>query len=81
MENCGCATDASGGNGPLLTGQLDPSFASPATASESVADVGGVGGGSGQKLFSLGWFLEAGLVVLFILGAAYVLDKTRKEHE
>ena len=81
MDSCGCTGSATPA-GPVLSGNLDPSFGAQGSGAGSTSDeslLASVSGG--EKPFSLAWFLEVGAVVVFLLGVAYVLDHTKKQHE
>ena len=76
--SCGCGGNSSGASagGPLLSGVLDPRFATDSGAAPSgaidasLADAGGT--------FSSGGFW---IVVVFIAVAAYVVDSARRKNE
>lgn len=74
--SCGCSGDT-GSSGPLLSGQLDPRFASnPAAPSQDESIFGGT-----TNSFSISGLLAAAVVVAVLVGIAWAAGNVKKERE
>jgi hypothetical protein len=75
--SCGCSNDSATPGAPLLTGQLDSSFAN--ASSSAAPQQEGLLGEFSSKGFSLAGVVVAGLLVALVFGGAWLLDRTKKD--